>query len=378
MTAALLERRPVPPSVDGVAGLRLVVLSRIACEEGATRPELARELVSVVSGVQGRLAIDTEVAQLVRAGYAIELRSRFTASEAGIARLLSSLNIRSLPKSWSEIRDVRLVAKALGIDAQPPARIKTLSDPDGLRVEILVERYGLVMRGRATASKVRAALALVALGRAFGNKIKGELATGSEFNAKSARVLAGQLLQKPRDVGTDKRLVALLAAEAVGSAKADAEALRIGLLRRLAGLSPSFAAEVVTAGSPARHAEPARPSARAAGAAPSGPASRPAAASRPDITGFVKVVQQIAQQHAQGWPGNRKALVSHVFAAVAEAYPGWRLSLVEFKAMLAECHRLGHLALVTADLKDKGQLEALKASAISYKNTVWHLVRIAD
>lgn len=378
MTSALLERRPAPPAADGVAGLRLIVLSRIACDEGATRPELARELASIVSGVQGRLAIDTEVANLVKAGYAVELRSRFTASQAGLAQLLAALAIRALPRSWSEIRDIRLVAKALGIEAQPVSRIKALTEADGLRVEILVERYGLALRGRATASKVRAALALVALGRAFGHKIKGELATGSDFNAKTARVLAGQLLHKPRDVGTDKRLVALLAAEAVGSPKADAESLRWALLRRLTGMPPAGGAEVQPPAIPSRRAEPARPAARPSGAVAPQPTARPAAASRPDIAGFVRTVQQAARRNAEGWPGNRKALVSRVFASIAEEHAGWGLTVVEFKAMLAECHRLGHLALVTADLKDKGQLEALKASAIAYKNTVWHLVRVED
>ena len=105
---------------------------------------------------------------------------------------------------------------------------------------------------------------------------------------------------------------------------------------------------------------------------------RPPSANRPDLAGFVKVVQRLAGQHAEGWPGNRKALVSRVFNAIVAAHPGWGLKLVEFKAMLAECHRLGHVALVTADLKDKRLLEELRLSAIAYKNTVWHLIRVED
>ena len=44
--------------------------------------------------------------------------------------------------------------------------------------------------------------------------------------------------------------------------------------------------------------------------------------------------------------------------------------------MLVEAHRLGLIALVNADLKNKRQLETVEASAISYKNTVWHYVRV--
>lgn len=378
MTVALLETRPstsAKPLADTVAlpGLRLIVLARIACEEGASRPELARELAAYVSGVAGRVAIDTELAQLVRAGYAIETRARFTASAAGLACLLGELSLKVLPKTWAELRDIRLVARALGMDGQGAARIKVLADADLLRVEILAQLHGLKLRGPVSAAKVRAGLALVALERAFGNKIKSELASSADFNAKTARVLAGQLLHKPRDAGTDKRLVALLAAEAVGSGKPDGDALRAALLRRLAGTPAEapkpaarkvVAAEAAAAVQPVTSHEPVTP--------------RPSAATRPDLAGFVKIVQTLAGQQSDGWPGNRKAMVSRVFTALASGYAGWGLTLVEFKAMLAECHRTGHLVLATADLKDKSQLDALRDSAISYKNTVWHLIRVED
>lgn len=385
MTAVLLEARPSKAADAAIPGLRLLVLARIACEEGASRPELARELANFITGIAGRLAIDTEVAQLVRDGHAIETRARFTASQTGLACLLTELGIKALPKTWAELRDLRLVAKALRLENQGPARIKALADADALRVEILAEAYGIKLRGAASATKVRAALALVALEQAFGNKIKSELASGTDFNAKTARVLAGQLLLKPRDAGTDKRLVALLAAEAVDSVKSDGDALRTALLRRLAGTKPEA---VNPAPARVRKTEPAAPAKVAPSSqvdspqspAPQAPVAlqRPPAAARPDLAGFVKVVQQIAGLHAEGWPGNRKAMISRVFSAIAAAYPGWGLKLVEFKAMLAECHRIGHLALVTADLKDKSQLDALRESAIAYKNTVWHLIRVED
>ena len=381
MTAALLEARPSPAAEAVMPGLRLIVLARIACDEGASRPELARELAGLVTGSAGRLAIDTQLAQLIRDGYAIESRARFTASPGGLSCLLGEIGIKTLPKTWVEMRDLRLVAKALKLEHQGAGRIKALADADTLRVEILVEAYGIKLRGAASATKVRAALALVALERAFGNKIKSELSSGTEFNAKTARVLAGQLLQKPRDAGTDKRLVALLAAEAAGSVKPDADALRTALLRRLAGGT----ADVTTA-APAKRAGTAPAIGQAAKSAtgpavqpaPARAAERPAAASRPDLAGFVKVVQQVAGKNAEGWPGNRKALVSRVFTAIVAANPAWGLTLVEFKAMLAECHRTGHLVLATADLKEKSKLDALRDSAIAYKNTVWHLIRVED
>ena len=46
--------------------------------------------------------------------------------------------------------------------------------------------------------------------------------------------------------------------------------------------------------------------------------------------------------------------------------------------MLAEAHRTGHLVLATADLRDKSLLKELQDSAITYKNTVWHQLRVED
>ena len=376
MTAAVMERKPAV--VDEFAGLRLMVLARIACDEGATRPELARELGPYVgAGPAARMPIEAELAQLVRAGLAIESRSRFTASPAGVEKLLAELALKSLPRTWGELRDIRLIARSLGIERDAPGRLKGLAKPDLLRAEILIHAFGLGLKGSASSTKLRTALAVAALERAFGNRIKGELSSSAGLNAKASRVLAGQLLAKPRDAGTDKRLVALLAAEAVGSLKIDMESLRTGLLKRLAVGKPSAKLGAPMAGAAAKAAAPADPPAAKPAMPVSAPAKHPAS-NRPDLPGFVKVVQSAAAQHAEGWQGSRKALVSRVFSAIASAHPGWGLSLVEFKAMLAECHRLGRIALVTADLKDKRLLDELKQSAITYKNTVWHLIRVED
>ena len=58
--------------------------------------------------------------------------------------------------------------------------------------------------------------------------------------------------------------------------------------------------------------------------------------------------------------------------------PHWGLSEIEFKCMLAEAHRSGHVVLASADLKNKENIKELESSAISYKNTVWHFVRVED
>jgi hypothetical protein len=81
---------------------------------------------------------------------------------------------------------------------------------------------------------------------------------------------------------------------------------------------------------------------------------------------------------AEGWGGNRKALISKVWQAVRARHPDWALTEIEFKCMLAEAHRAGHLSLASVDLRSARDEGELARSAITYKNIVWHLVRVTD
>ena len=83
-----------------------------------------------------------------------------------------------------------------------------------------------------------------------------------------------------------------------------------------------------------------------------------------------------AAHQAQGWVGDRKAYISHVWRALDRLRSDWGLSEIEFKCMLVEAHRSGQLALVNADLKDKNSIKDVQESAVVYKNTVFHFVRV--
>ena len=101
--------------------------------------------------------------------------------------------------------------------------------------------------------------------------------------------------------------------------------------------------------------------------------SRPSAANRPDLAGFARIVLQHADAQAEGWPGNRKAFISRVWQSIADAHRDWGLSEVEFKSMLAEAHRTGHIALASADIKNKASLADVQASQIAYKLSLIHI-----
>ena len=353
-----------------------LVLTRIACANGATRAQVVRDFSQFLSHKLSpaewrRLALQ-DIDELLSAGLVSAVRGRLMANEQGNAVVDAFLRRKGASGgTWPETRDGRLVAKGLGIEPVSPRKLKTLLTPEGLRAFILHKTYGLQLSGGYTPAKLRAQLAVIALERAFGNKIKTGLGAGSGFSAKAGRLLAGQLSSRPRDLGSDGRLVAALAAEAVDARQTDAEALRIAILRRLAeqALKEEKRSGRVVASSVEKPV--AANDAGLPGAAM--PPTR-----RPDPAGFARVVLAIARTCADGWAGNLKAPIARVWKQIAEAHPEWGLREGEFKSMLAEAHRTGHLLLATADLKDKSTAAEIEASAITYKNTQWHLIRIVD
>jgi len=351
----------------------MLILIRAACAGGATRAEVVRDLAPVfahkLSPAEWRQAAELASADLVSHGLATEKRGRLAATDAGAnvsARYLGQPAVADC--DWPVVRDMMLVAKALGAAGEPPARLKAFARPEALSALIVQQAFDLPSKKNEPPARIRARLALVALERAFGNKIKAGMGSGAGLSAKAGRTLAGQLSRKPREFATDAKLIAELAAEQVDAPRADIDQLRLALLKRLGTRALETRRTNGTTGQPAASiARPLLPS--AAGAA---------ASARPDMTQFARTVQAAARTCADGWPGNRKAYISNVWDAVRGAAPQWGLSEIEFKCMLAEAHRSGDVMLANADLKDKRNIKELESSAILYKNTVWHFVRVED
>src|SRR6516225_10080404 len=236
MQSAVLEK-PVNSGALDADRVRALVLVRIACAvQGLSRSALAADLAPFAAHrmplAHWRALVERESEALREAGLVRLLGTRLRASDAGAARAAIFLGLKgALPHSWEEVQ-VRLAAKALGLEREPGRRLAALATPMGLRAAIVHRAFGLKIKGVATPSRLRAALAAVALERAFGNQIKSGLSSKLGLSAKAGRLLAGQLAKKPRDFGTDTRLIAALAAEHVGAAQGDVTALRLALLRR--------------------------------------------------------------------------------------------------------------------------------------------------
>jgi hypothetical protein len=372
--------------VAAVGPIDLLVLARIACDGGATRAEMARELGPMLqhklSPAEIRAAIEAAGASLASAGLAREMRGRWSATEEGRREAVAFLEAGAAgPTAWDAVRDIALVAKALGLGRETAARKKALVRPEGLRTLILQKTYGIKGKKNIPDSKLRAQLALVALERAFGNKIKAGFSKGSGLPSKAARTLAGQLSASPREFPTDAKLIAQLAADAVGAPQTDPDALRLALLRR-------FVTTLLDAApSGQRAAKPCMPTSASAPVAPARLVENAAndatpkangPAPRPGLEEFAQAVRRVAGHKAQGWPGNRKAFISQVWDAIRVEKEIWGLSEIEFKCMLTEAHRRGALALANADLRNKDQRQEIERSATPDRNTIWHYVRVVE
>ena len=406
MDAQTLEPSVKEGSID-MGRLRDIVLVRIATTAGEfARAELIRDLGPLVlhrvSAVDWRHALDRTLAALADAGLVALKTLTVAATDAGRKRAGMVIGGRGqLPKTWREARDVRLVAKALGLEGETPARLKLLLRPDGLRMAIVQSAFAIKLRGVATASRLRSALAGIALDRAFSGPGAAKPAkTG--LSAKDGRALAGQFSRIQRDYGTDARLITALAAEQCGAETVDLATLQTAILRRYvakgapAAAAPAVRAKKKTDSRPRRAMSLARRNGALRGSGKPGPgqlnfelgeplpardADKPApilTTMRPDMQRFAAAVRAEAEPLAEGWVGNRKAYISRVWRAIETLHPEWGLSEIEFKAMLTEAHRQGHLILANADLKDNKSLRDVQASQIAYKNAVFHYIRVDE
>jgi hypothetical protein len=371
MTAATLAV-PAAAAVGANDRLRQLILVRLAGGDGhPTRSAVVQDLAAILpdrlAGRGWRARLERELERLLSEGAVEDGDGRLQLTLQGAEATRRFLGARgALPRAWSELRDQRLVAKALGLERLTSKDLKALTRPDGLGAGIVQAAYKLKIKGLATPARLRAALAALALERAFGNQLGTTLSGKSALPAKAGRLLAAQLARQPRNFGTDRRLIGALAAEHVGAKSGDMDALRRAVLCRF------FAAELGAA------AEPARAPARARLAPITGPRPAPRAGvvgARPDLPGFALAVRRQAGRLAEGWIGNRKAYICHVWRAVAEAHADWGLSEIEFKCMLLEAHRAGQLVLAHADLKDHKSIKDVADSAVVYKNAVFHFVR---
>jgi hypothetical protein len=383
MTAAIehLEAKEDAGALPSLT-LRDLLLLRITAGT-ATRADLQRDVSPLfagkISGLEFRRSAELVLSAFAGANLISETKGRLSATDKGHAAVAHFVaSARVFPASWPDAK-AALILKALSSSDGPSIR-KALARPEGLAALIVQHRFGKTTTRALSPADLRAELAIVALERAFGNKIKTGLGKGSGLPAKAGRILAGQLFRAPREIASDGRLIVQLACETVGATDGGLAALELALLRSLLTLredsaQPSAPRELAKRIPRAPTPKPANDRLPLDDSAPA-PVAR--VASPPDMPEFCSAVVEAARPVAEGWPGNKKAFISLVWKAIRNARPDWGLSEIAFKGMLAEAHRSGRLELATADLKDGRDLKSLEDSKILYKNTVWHFVRVQD
>lgn len=405
MTVALTESPPGqkqkaatkaggnPPvlSVDGA------VLMRVAAND-ASRAELQRDLLPLfgkqMSGTAFRKAAELAISRLTRDGLALDAKGRICVTSEGLLVAASSPLLpkdqQALKQGWPTLRGL-LALTALGIDQPTTAQIKATGRNVGLAAMVIQSHFDFSLARVQSANALRGALAVIALERAFGDRIKTGLGTGKGLPGKAGRVLAGQLFDPPREFSSDGKLVLALAADLVEATDSSVDALQIALIRSLAepdtGLSSDGATAKANGGRASskkrskaakrRVPEAANDTAPGAHLDDSG-AIASGEISPPDMQEFAGAVLDAARPVSEGWPGNRKAFISLVWRAIRNSRPHWGLSEVAFKTMLSEAHRSGLVVLASADLKGRSDRKELEDSKILYKNTIWHFVRVED
>ena len=144
---------------EGVDRLRHLVLVRLACAlRGATKAEIAADLAPIATGLpaaQWRSKVEREIEALGAQGLVSAKSARLDVTEAGKTQVARVLGVKGdFPRVWSELRDIRLVAVALGMQREPAKRLKALATVDGLRGAIVESAYNLkVKRGIATPAR---------------------------------------------------------------------------------------------------------------------------------------------------------------------------------------------------------------------------------
>ncbi len=377
MTVAI--KQPEVRQEGSEAGLSIadLVLLRVTAG-GATRADLQRDLAALVaprvSGTQFRRAAELAIGGHAGRNLVTETRGRLSATASGtVAATAFVVPGRLASGPWPEVRDA-LVLKGAGIvpNSSTP---RALQRVESLAALVLQRHFGLSTTRVLSPTDLRSALAIVALERAFGNKIKTGLGKGSGLPAKAGRLLAAQLCKAPREYSSDGKLILALAGDVASTQDLTLEGLKLALLRKLTNVSEADASEAAV---PRRaRAQPIKPDNDATPLPETG-APPPSVAVPPDMSEFCSAVLAAARPISEGWPGNRKAFISLVWRAIRHGRPDWGLSEIAFKGMLAEAHRCGRIELVGADLKDGRDPKILEDSRILYKNTIWHFVRVED
>ncbi len=366
--AQTLEARLNTKVLENLVLLRLL----FGAQEGETEVQLRKDLHPLVmqqmSAGEWRTVLGQLIVRLVDEGLMRPVRANaYMHNEQCSDRILSFLKVTRLPKlAWHEIRDGHLIALALGL-APTTKLVARLSTAEGLRSAILTKHFNLPFEiSTVTTEQIRQGLAAIAEKRGLTAGIRTTPIEEKTLTHKEAVMMGAKLLKSGHVVESDGELMACLAAEVAGAMNESASELRQILFRRLISTKESTVMGQTQSGRNQSQAGELNSDVTALGEAP------------PELPEFTSEVKQIAANSAVGWPGNKRAFISHVWRDLRAKFPLWNLNEEEFKEMILNAQRAGLLRLAIADLRDKNNVKDVADSRISYKNSEWHFIRVED
>lgn len=329
-----------------------LILSRMACagSSGITARQIQNDLNEYVShrftDGEWRRESEERLSEILERGLAeAKGQTKYSITAAGKKAVTKAFGpAAEAGQEWSDFCDIVLVGAALGIEVKSLKSLAPIQSADRLRCAILKTTYHLpIRRAVPTVAEVRTALAVRAMEKSYDETLSKKFSSRTKLPEKIAVFLGSRLLRRPRELSTTNELFAWLASEGLQVPQRDPKSLRQALVRSL--LDPE---------------EPA-------------PSERPG-----DLHGFAEAITCLAKPRATGWPGNKRAYISHVWEGLRDERPGWEIDESEFKDLLTEAHRAGHLTLQIADLRTKDNIGDIQASVTKYKNNEWHLIRIEE
>ncbi|TQF16711.1 hypothetical protein FJV41_06735 [Myxococcus llanfairpwllgwyngyllgogerychwyrndrobwllllantysiliogogogochensis] len=235
-------------------------------------------------------------------------------TSAGLTRVLQFLRLEQLPKglTWKKLKATYLLANSLELTPSK-AVLTRLADADGVRAAVLGRQYPAVSAGDPSLPQLRDRLLWRQLG----------VDTERPFSLAAVQAhLLGKLLGT--EVKDPRKAVEQLTARVAGATRADAEAVRLTLLRKW------FLPE-----------QPAVPT--VVSTAPTTWDAKPPA---PRTEDFADHVLSVARALPTGRFGRDKVFISHVWKALQPEWPHREA----FEAALLEANRTQRLSLTRADL----------------------------
>lgn len=274
-------------------------------------------------------------------------------TDAGRERALQFLGVSSLPANirWPQLRDVFLLAKALGLPPDSADVRQAVKQPERLRGLVIKQEHNLPTAELPTLTQATDALAWRKLG----------VETDEPFNQKNVlRFLLGQDL-KQRTRLSPPQLRNQFAAQALGLARGDTRTIRWTVLRKwateLAGAPP----EKATHGTEQE--------------------TTPDETDRPqptplDLDEFARQVTDTAKSVENGRFGDHKVFINHVWHRMKDTPVCRSLDLQQFKRHLADANNRELLALTRADLVGAMDSHDVQESETKYLDDVFHFIKI--